>query len=342
MTSTWTLSFGGAHVDLVVPAEQVAAFDQLDTHLAGQQRMLEVRRVVDARGQHHDRRVGLVGGRGIAQRPQQVRCVVVDGAHPVAGEQVREDPRHRAPVLHHVGHPRRRSQVVLEDPPGPLLVADHVDARDVDAHAVGRHDADGLAVEVLAGGDQPARDDAVTQDLLVAVDVVEICLEGLDALGDATLQPRPLGGRDDSRDLVQRKRPLLTGQRERDALVDECPAQRLGAVVEVGGIRRRQLAIDALVRVRERCPARRTSRRRLPHSNHPRRYSRQRSARSATAACCAVAAWFLAGKVRRATVPCCIRSACCAGPRLRFGGMHRGTDTLGSRRLSVRSLYGKP
>ena len=100
---------------------------------------------------------------------------------------------------------------------------------------------------MLAGSDQPARDDAVTQDLLVAIDVVEVSLEGLDALGDATLQPRPLGGRDDSRDLVQRKRPLLTGQRERDALVDEGPAQGLGAGVEVGGIRRRQLSIDALI-----------------------------------------------------------------------------------------------
>ena len=271
--------------------------------------MLEIRRVVDARGQHHHRRVGLVGGRGVTQRPQQVRCVVVDGAHPVAGEQVREDPRHRAPVLHHIGHPRRRPQVVLEHPPGALLVADHVDARDVDAHAVGRHDADGLAVEMLAGGDQPARDDAVTQDLLVAVDVVEVCLEGLDALGDATLQPRPLGGRDDSRDLVQRKRPLLTGQRERDALVDEGPAQRLGAVVEVGGIRWRQLSIDALIR----------SANVSLRVEHLVEGFRVATARGVIAVedrlvgggdcgllrCCRLVS---PGKVRRATVPCCIRS----------------------------------
>ena len=61
---------------------------------------------------------------------------------------------------------------------------------------------DSLAVEVLAGSDQPARDHAVAQDLLVAVDVVEVHLEGFDALGDAALQPCPLGGRDDARDLV--------------------------------------------------------------------------------------------------------------------------------------------
>ena len=114
------LALGGAHVDRVVAAEQVAALDQFHAHLAGQQRMLEVRRVVDTRGEHDDRRIGLVGGRRIAQRPQQVRRVVADRAHPVGGEQVREHPRHRAAVLHHVGHPRRRAQVVLEHPEGAL------------------------------------------------------------------------------------------------------------------------------------------------------------------------------------------------------------------------------
>ncbi len=62
------LALGGAHVDRVVPAEQVPALDQLDAHLAGQQRVLEVRGVEDAGGEHDDRRIGLVrGGRG-AQR----------------------------------------------------------------------------------------------------------------------------------------------------------------------------------------------------------------------------------------------------------------------------------
>ena len=41
---------------------------------------------------------------------------------------------------------------------------------------------DRLAVEVLARGDQPARDDAVAQDLLLAIDVVEVHLQRLDAL----------------------------------------------------------------------------------------------------------------------------------------------------------------
>ena len=214
-------------------------------------------------------------------RSARNRCdaVVADGPHAVRGEQVREDPRHGPPVLHHVGDPGRRPQVVLEHPEGALRVADQVDARDVDAHAVGRHDAGRLAVEVLARRHQTAWDDAVAQDLLLAVDVVEVHLERLHPLRDALLQPRPLRGRDDPRHQVERERPLLAGQRERDALVDERAAQRLGAGGEFRGVGRRQFGEDALVRpthvalgvehlveglrvaARRRC-----SRRRCPHS----------------------------------------------------------------------------
>ena len=175
----------GAHVDEVVAAEQVAALDQLDAHLPGQQRVLEVGRVVDAGGEHDDGRVGLVRrGRG-AQGPQQVRRVVADRAHPLAGEQVGEDARHRAAVLHHVRHAGRVAQVVLQHPEHALLVADEVDPGDVDAHAVGRDEPGRGPVEVLAAGDQAAGQHAVADDLGVAVDVGEERLQRLDALHDA-------------------------------------------------------------------------------------------------------------------------------------------------------------
>ena len=47
---------------------------------------------------------------------------------------------------------------------------------------------------------------------------------------------------------VQRKRPLLAGQRERDALVDERAAQRVGAGLQLRGVGRGKLGEDALVR----------------------------------------------------------------------------------------------
>ncbi len=209
--------------------------------------MLEIRRVVDARGQHHHRRVGLVGGRGVAQRPQQVGGVVVDGTHAMRGEQVREDAGHGAAVLHYIGDARRRAQIVLEDPEIALFVADQIDAGDVDPDAVGRDDAHRLAVEMLARGDQPARDHPVVEDFLVAVDVVEVHLERLDPLGDAAFEPGPLGGRDDPRHQVQRKGPLLARQREGDALVEERARERFGASLELRGVRRREFGVDALV-----------------------------------------------------------------------------------------------
>ncbi len=214
--------------------------------------MLEIGRVVDARGQHHHRRVGLVGGRGVAQRPQQMRRVVVDRAHPVGGEQIGEHARHGAPVLHDIGHTRGRTQVVLEDPPGALLIADQIDAGDVDSHTVGRDDAHRLPVEMLAGSDQAARDDAVVQYFLVAVDVVEIHLERLDPLGDAALQTRPLGGRDNPRHQVQRKWPLLARQREGDPLVEEGAAQRFGASLQLRGVRRSELGVNTPIRTADR------------------------------------------------------------------------------------------
>ena len=146
----------------------------------------------------------------------------------MGGEQVREDPRHGAPVLHDIRHTRGRAQVVLEDPEVAPVIANQVDACDVDSHAVRRDDAYGLAVKVLTRSYQAARDDAVIQDLLVTVDVDEIHLEGLDPLGDAALQPAPLGNRDHPRHQVERKRPLLTRQRKRDPLIDERTGQRVG------------------------------------------------------------------------------------------------------------------
>ena len=130
----------------------------------------------------------------------------------------------------------------------PCRVADEVDARDMDTHTVRRVDSGGLAVEVLAGRDKSPRDQPVAQDVLLAVDVVEVMLQRLDPLRDAALEPRPFGGGDDARHEVERERPFLAGQRERDPLVDERAAERVRAGGQLGGVGRRQLGIDALVR----------------------------------------------------------------------------------------------
>ena len=57
-------------------ADQVAALDQLDAHRPGEQRVLEVGAVEDARGEHDDGRVVDARGRRGAQRGEQPLRVV--------------------------------------------------------------------------------------------------------------------------------------------------------------------------------------------------------------------------------------------------------------------------
>ena len=225
------LARGRAHEDALVAAHEVATLDQLDAHLAREERVLEVRRVVQTRREHDDARLVDTRRRGVAQRLEEMLRVVGDTTDAVAGEQLGEHVRHRPPVLHDVGDPRRRAQVVLEHPEGAGVVADEVDPGDVDAHAPGRLDAGDAAVEVLRAGDEPARHDAVGQDLAGAVHVGEEALERQHPLAHARLDPDPLRLVDDPRHEVERERPLLTGERERDALVAErpVPARRTAA-----------------------------------------------------------------------------------------------------------------
>ena len=121
----------GAGVDaVVVQHHEVAALDQLHPQLLGQEGVLEVGRVVDARGQHHDGRVaGRRGHRG--QQVGQPADVGVDRLDAVVAEQLGEDVLGHHPVLQQVGHPRRDPQVVLEHVDRPVGVADEVAAADV-------------------------------------------------------------------------------------------------------------------------------------------------------------------------------------------------------------------
>ena len=115
----------------------------------------------------------------------------------------------------------------------PGGVADDVDAGNVDADAAGGLEAVHLAVEVGAGGDELARDDAVGHHGHLVVDVVEERLEGADALRHAAFQHVPLVGRDDPGHDVQREGPLLPREVEGDAAVQEGPRHGIGAGADI-------------------------------------------------------------------------------------------------------------
>ncbi len=135
------------HEDPVARGDQVAALDQFHPHQPGQQGVLEVRGVVHPGGQDDDHRIPRLRRGSSAQCRQQPRRVIIDRVDVLLGEQRREGPGHRQPVLHHVTDPGRDADVVLKHAELALLVPDQVDARDVHPDAVRRRQAGDLAVE---------------------------------------------------------------------------------------------------------------------------------------------------------------------------------------------------
>ncbi len=130
------LALGRAQEDVGAMAHEVPALHQVHTHQAGQERVLVEGGVVHARRQHHDRRVLHRCRRGPPQRADEVGRVVGHHLNGLAPEQLGQHPRHGGPVGQHIAHTRRAAQVVLEHAELAVLVADDVDARHVDAHAV--------------------------------------------------------------------------------------------------------------------------------------------------------------------------------------------------------------
>ena len=188
--------------------------------------MLEVGAVRGSRRPHDNGRLAF-GPRGDRlQRLEQEQRVLVDRAHPVVGKERGDEARHRDPVLQHVRDARGRADVVLQDLPAAVGVADEVAARDVRVHAAGRANAVGRAREVRAARDQRPRDDLRLDDLALVVHVSNEVVERPDSLREPTLDHRPLRRWDDPRHQVERERAVRDGaiggrQVECDALAHE-------------------------------------------------------------------------------------------------------------------------
>ena len=239
------------HAHLAADADEVAALDELDAHHPREEGVLEVRGVEDPGGEHDDGGVARAVGGGGTQRAEQHPGVVVHGPDPHRRERLGEDVGHGAAVGDDVADAGRHPDVVLEDPEGPRLVADEVDAGDVHPHPVGRPDAHDGAVVVLRARDEAPRDDALVDgagDLALAgVDVVEEGLERGDPLHDPALDDLPLVGGDDPGHRVEREGPLLPRVVEGDALVEVGPGEGVGALLERLARHRAQGVEDRLV-----------------------------------------------------------------------------------------------
>ena len=229
------LALGGAQEDVGAVAHEVAPLHQVHAHEAGQQRVLVEGRVVHTRRQHDDRRVLHRRRCGAAQRVDQACRVVRDHLNGLAPEQLRQHPRHGGAVGQHVAHPGRAPQVVLQHPELAVLVTDDVDARHVDAHAVGRRIAVGRPDEPGRARDHLVRDQPVADNAGGAVDVGQEELERSDALHQPRGHLGPLGAGEDPRHHVEGEGPLLAVEVEGHPLVHEGTGQPGGAGRDVLG-----------------------------------------------------------------------------------------------------------
>ncbi|MCY1225057.1 hypothetical protein D9M72_372460 [compost metagenome] len=225
---------GGPHVHPVAAADQVTALHKFNAHETGKQRVLEICAVEHAGGKDHYRGVVDAGGCRLAQGGKQPARVLLHRTDQLLAEGLRQALGHGPAVFQDVADTGRHAHVVFEHPECSRSVTDDVDARDVDADSASRLEPMDLAVEVGTGGDELARNDAVSHHGHLVVDIVEEGLEGADPLGHALLQDGPFVGRDHAGDDNQRKRAFLPCEVEGDTAVQEGPGHRIGPGGHIG------------------------------------------------------------------------------------------------------------
>jgi len=118
---------------------------------------------------------------------QQLGGIAVDRLDRSPAEQAGEHPLHHPPVLEEIGHPGGATQVVLEDAPGPLTIADQIQAGDLAPLAQWRGEALELRAPALGTLNVVPRDHPVAKDGLIAVDVGQKQINRLQALRQAPL-----------------------------------------------------------------------------------------------------------------------------------------------------------
>ena len=175
-----------------------------------------------AGGEQHDGRLARRRQRrDRLQAAQQFIGIILDRGDAVAREQFRKQPHHDLAVLQHIRDAGGRAGVVFQHVEGLGIDADNIDAGDVHVDIVRHALAVHLRAERRIAVHQIFRNDASTQDLARAIDILDEHVERVDALGQALLQEPPFGARHDARDDVEGDQPFggvgLAVDREGDA-----------------------------------------------------------------------------------------------------------------------------
>src|ERR671913_468448 len=121
-------------------------------------------------------------GSDLAQGRKQLQPVIVNRTQADTIEQVGKCAQHHVPVLDDIADARWRACVVLEDHQGAVLVTDEISATDVDIRPVWQvetlHDRTVVGVTEHEIG----WNNAISEDFLLMVDIVEQEVERRDSL----------------------------------------------------------------------------------------------------------------------------------------------------------------
>ena len=202
-----TVAFAGVveEVDLVVHHFEVFGEGQRRTGLLRQIGVLEERGIVASGGQHHGDALSGDEVHGLAQQARVF--AIVANVH--VAEQAWGDAALDVAHEQRVAGARGDTQVVFQHPPAAVLALDQVLAGDVREDAAGRGHAVDLREVAGRGVYVFLRHDAVMDDGLVGVDVLQIGVQGVDALLQALLQFVVFVGFDNARHGIVREEPVM-------------------------------------------------------------------------------------------------------------------------------------
>ena len=211
----------GAHVHAVILTnDEVGPLHQFGPETLSEERMLEICRVEDARRQHHNLGSPHTGRRNRGQHALQLIRVVVDWANVAASKKVGKDPLGHRPVLQHVTHARRHTQIVLQHEELPVMLH-QIRTTDVGPHTARWTHTPTFRAVIHRIGQQLCREHPVGDDALIAVDIIDEAVQRIEALTQTGIDEVPTSAIDNPRDHVVRPRTInvvaIGVHRERDA-----------------------------------------------------------------------------------------------------------------------------
>jgi len=230
---------GGAHIDDVVVREEVAALDELDSHLLSEERVLEISGVGDTRREQD--RSGILAIRAVirnqrTERGKQLAGVMIDRPDAVVTEERRENTLENLAIRDHVRNAAGDAKIVFKDSESAVGKADEIGAADADVDVARNVESAHLAAEVLAAVDKIARNDFVRQDAPFVIHVAQEKIEGGKPLGKSFFDFGPLARGDNPREEVVREDAfgafLAAVNGEGDAFVQESEVRGLLAAAQ--------------------------------------------------------------------------------------------------------------